>query len=192
MALAELRAATESTAKRRDDIPPKCAELETEISTLSRRFLKDFVEFVPDISWDKAGDALTALFSAVKLEVSALTEKKETDENALSKLESSWETAKQVRIDREIVVATAKTLVMERGRCEQEQLKRCDDANAVYQRAIGKTVLPMKQNISMRLSAKMSYRGWQKNLPIMQKPKNKSCMILDDLHPKLWAKSSLI
>ena len=54
-ALAELTETTEITAKRREELSPKCTSLTAEIETLTARFLKDFSEFAPNISWESAG-----------------------------------------------------------------------------------------------------------------------------------------
>ena len=71
---------------KRDGKASDCAVLKAETETLSRRLIADLSIFVSEAPWEKAGILLADLLSTTTAELDTLTNKKESDEKALSKI----------------------------------------------------------------------------------------------------------
>ncbi|GHS95311.1 hypothetical protein AGMMS50276_10410 [Synergistales bacterium] len=134
--------AAEKARNNRDAKTDECSGVRAQIETLSKRFLADFLEFVPgadgkpDTVLDAAREKLLATLTATKAKTKELTSQKESGERALAELIKGRETATKRNADANAAHKAALALVGERERREQEQSRLLDEAKSAYSEAL--------------------------------------------------------
>ncbi|MCL1982375.1 MAG: SMC family ATPase [Clostridiales bacterium] len=134
--LSKVKAATDSATKKRDELVPKSASLESEVETLKKRFVSDFSIFSPEDDWEASKHSLTGLTDLAKTTENGLAARKRADEKALSKLARDWETTTKRKNDAEAALKSAQTLVKERSSNEQKLSLALGEAQTIYREAL--------------------------------------------------------
>lgn len=134
--LSELRAAFENDTKKRDQLYPIIASIQSEIDTLIKRFLDDISVYLPDTNWNASESKLAGLLSQTQNLADELTKRKEKDKIMCDQLSENWDVVIKRRVKADSAVQSAQTLLTERTANEQTLLKLRDEAQSTY-----KTVL---------------------------------------------------
>ena len=134
--LAELINRFEKSTSRRDELTPLIASLQSEIDTLSKRFISDFSVYITSVTWESSKSELDELLSRTQKATDELTLKKATDKEALDLLVSNWDAAAKRKANAEATAQSAATRVSERTVSEQKSLKLRNDAQSEYEAAL--------------------------------------------------------
>ena len=134
--LAELKINTEKTANKRDELTPLAASLQSEIDTLTRRFISDFAEFAPKANWEGAKTELGGLLRQTQNAAHTLTARKEAEKKMLDELAANWDFAAKRTANAESAEKSAQTLAAERAANEQKLMQLRDVAHAAYDAAL--------------------------------------------------------
>ena len=121
---------------KRDELTPAIASLQSESDTLTKRFLSDFSEYVPGITWDSSESQLAGLLARTKEKAADLCARKENDRRTLDRLTSDWDAAVGRKTAAESNMRSAQTLVAERIVNEQKSLMRRDETRSSYVEAL--------------------------------------------------------
>ncbi|GHV50128.1 nuclease SbcCD subunit C [Synergistales bacterium] len=89
--------AADKARGKRDAKTSECSALIGQVETLSKRFLADLSEFVPDAALETAEALLSGALAAAQSAVKTLTAKKAADEEALSELTAHWDSVTKKR-----------------------------------------------------------------------------------------------
>ncbi|MCL2134499.1 MAG: SMC family ATPase [Candidatus Bathyarchaeota archaeon] len=135
-ALTNLKQTTENITKKRDELTPKIATLQSEANTLKKRFINDFSKFNPTVTWETAETELNLLLVQTKNTANELTIRKDTDKKTLDTLTSNWKTATERKANAESEMKSAQTLVTERTENEQKLLKMRDESQIALNEAL--------------------------------------------------------
>lgn len=82
---------TEDMSKRQAELSPTCAALQSEVTTLKGKLLKDIAIFLHGILWESIEAELSGLLDNTKTAVEIMTVKRDTDNKAFMKLREDWE-----------------------------------------------------------------------------------------------------
>ena len=134
--LADLKAEIDGATKKRDELAPRAASLQSEIDTLTKRFLSDLSPYVPDVEWAPSERALTGLYAQTKTALNELSAQKETEREALEDLSAYWDEAAERKATAESAAAAARTLKAERAANEQRLSGINDEARTAYAAAL--------------------------------------------------------
>ena len=134
--LSALKIKSEKTLKKHDQLTAVIAPLQSEIDTLTKRFILDFSDFVPDAGWETAESKLNGLWEKTHHTVKELTSRKEADRKALETLTAQWDAAVKRKTKAESAAAAAHTLVTERTENEQRLCAYNAQAQASYTTAL--------------------------------------------------------
>ena len=134
--LKEAKSDADKTQNSRDIKAVECSSLKTETDTLTKRFLEDFTEFAPDITWETAEKTLSGMLSQIQTAANDLKSKKESGERVLNELAADWETAKKRAGNAEASIKSALTLLTERETRESECLKLRDETRTAYSNSL--------------------------------------------------------
>jgi DNA-binding Xre family transcriptional regulator len=97
--LNSLATQTEVTEKRRADLSPMCAALQSEVTTLKSKFIKDAAVFLPDALWENVGTELPDLLGDTRTAAGEMAARKAADEQALARLKDNWEKSTNKQAD---------------------------------------------------------------------------------------------
>ncbi|MCL2153680.1 MAG: SMC family ATPase, partial [Oscillospiraceae bacterium] len=134
--LAELIDRFEKSTSRRDELTPSIASLQSEIDTLSKRFISDFSVYIPSVTWESSKLELNELRSQTQKVTDDLTTQKATDKEALDLLASSWDAGYKRKANAESTTQSAATRVSERTVSEQKLLRLRNEAQTEYEAAL--------------------------------------------------------
>ena len=134
--LAELNVKYESASKKRDDLTPLIASLQSESDTLTKRFISDFAEVVAQAVWESSGAELAALLTQTQNAVGKLTTRKDRDKKALDQLSADWNMAAKRKAYGEANLKAAETLTFERATNEQRQMELSAAARLAFDAAL--------------------------------------------------------
>ena len=150
-ALTQLSATLAESAKKRDELTPRCSELKAEIDTLAARFFADFTEVVissdeagadlpshAEYSWTTAKEILVKILAQTKSETSELTARKKAAEVALKELTNSWNQGTKRHTEAVAAHQSALTLLAEREKREAELKKLRDETQQALQEALSR------------------------------------------------------
>ena len=134
--LSRLKVEFENASKKRDELTPKAASLQSEIDTLIKRFLNDFAVYSPSPEWESSEIELAGMISQTGATALELTARKAADEKALDELAVNWDAAVKRKMNAEAAVRSAQTLKVERAAGELKLSKIRDEAQAAYMAAL--------------------------------------------------------
>ena len=123
-------------SKRQIELTPMVASLQSEIDTLTKRFMIDFAVHVPDASWETSERELAALLIQTQKTVRESTICMETDKKKFDKLAADWNAATKRRTNAEAAALAVQTLVKERTANEQKRLQRRTESQSAYDAAL--------------------------------------------------------
>ena len=116
----------------RDELSPKCTKLKAEIETLTRRFVDDFIEVSPNVSWDESKSMLDSLIIQVKSDVDSIKEQVDTKKQELIRLTQEKEMSVEQNNDAQAAHKSAIALMNEREDRMNEQKTKLDEAKCAY------------------------------------------------------------
>ena len=135
-ALSVLKADLGKLTQKRDGLSPVVTSLQSEIDTLTKRFLDDASIYIPGAGWESSEPRLAGLLAETQALAGELAARKGKDEKALHLLSSDWDAATKRRVNAESCVRSAKTLVAERAANEQKSLRLSEEAQSAFAAAL--------------------------------------------------------
>jgi exonuclease SbcC len=134
--LADLKLKFETATGKRDKLTPKAAALDGEITTLIKRFISDFSEFVPGAEWETSDTALADVLARTQNTADVLTARRDVDKNNLDRLTADWNSANERTKNAETALAAAQTLTVERAAHSQKLTELSGKAQSAFTAAL--------------------------------------------------------
>ena len=134
--LVEIKDRLEKSANKHDELTPLIASLQGEINTLSKRFIDDFSNYIPNVTWESSETKLAELLSKTQITTDDLTTKKDADKKSLDILTANWDAVVKRKNNAESSAQSAATRVSERIANEQKLFALRKEAQAKYESAL--------------------------------------------------------